>query len=323
MALLAVLISSVLTPFLDTGTTLTAEAMAQRRAVPSSSESGSGVETKSKSGKDFPLKAVSVVVPCYEEALNVRPLCERLFAATKKAGLETELLLVDDYSGQGSKDTQDVVQQLRKEGYKIDVKVRMPEEGKGLSSAVLAGLKMAKHETMLVMDADLQHEPESVPDVAGPILRGEADFAVGSRHVEGGKAENFPLVRQLISFVATALAYPLTPSTDPMSGFFAISKTTFNRGCANINPMGFKIGLELMVRCGCKNVKDVPITFRDREAGESKLTMKQNFYYLQHLAYLYWFKYAPLVVIVFWICIAILYFAGRFVYDTFLLEEQK
>jgi dolichol-phosphate mannosyltransferase len=81
-----------------------------------------------------------------------------------------------------------------------------------------------------------------------------------------------------------------------MSGFFAISRDTFQRGRASLNPMGYKIGLELMVRCRCTKVVDVPITFRDREAGESKLTMKQNLYYLMHLAHLYWFKY-PLQVI--------------------------
>ncbi|CAK9033909.1 Parkin coregulated gene protein homolog (Hypertension-related protein 1-like protein) (PARK2 coregulated gene protein), partial [Durusdinium trenchii] len=228
----------------------------------------------------------------------------RLFAATRKAKLEVELVLVDDFSGAGTEETKAVVQELRKEGYAIDVQVRMPEQGKGLSSAVVHGLRLAKFPVLLCMDADLQHEPESVPDVAGPVLRGEADFAVGSRNVQGGTAEDFPLHRRIISWIATALALPLTPCRDPMSGFFALRKDTFEEGLPRLNPMGYKIGLELMVRCRCQRVKDVPITFRDREAGESKLTMKQNLYYLAHLGHLYWFKHAPLVLLVVFLCLA-------------------
>mmetsp|Transcript_5239 Transcript_5239/g.9859 ORF Transcript_5239/g.9859 Transcript_5239/m.9859 type:complete len:285 (-) Transcript_5239:52-906(-) len=243
-------------------------------------------------------RQISVVVPCYEEQDNVRPLCERLFKTTREAGLTVELILVDDFSGNGTEETKKVVNALQKEGYAIDMLVRMPNEGKGLSSAVVYGLRRAKYATLLVMDADLQHEPESVPDVARPILTGEADFAIGSRHTAGGTAEDFPLVRRVISTVATLLAYPLTASTDPMSGFFSISKELFDKGQGKLNPMGYKIGLELMVRCQCQKIVDVPIQFRDREAGESKLSMKQNLYYLAHLLHLYWFKF-PVQVLLF------------------------
>uniref|UniRef100_A0A7S2R9W2 Dolichol-phosphate mannosyltransferase subunit 1 n=1 Tax=Mucochytrium quahogii TaxID=96639 RepID=A0A7S2R9W2_9STRA len=250
---------------------------------------------------------LSVIVPCYEEALNIRPLTTRLFAATNKAGLETELLLVDDFSGKGTEDSKKVVEELQKEGFKVEILVRMPSEGKGLSSAVVHGMKRAKYGTLLVMDADLQHEPESVPDVAKPILTKRADFAVGSRHVGGGKIEDFPLVRRIISHVATALALPLTTCRDPMSGFFCISKETFDKGKDSLNPMGYKIGLELMVRCNCSRVEEVPITFRDREAGESKLSMKENIRYLVHLFHLYWFKYPGMLILLFVIACFVVY----------------
>lgn len=117
----------------------------------------------------------------------------------------------------------------------------------------------------------------------------QADFTVGSRNVGGGEVKDWPLHRKIISAVATYLAVPLVPQcTDPMSGFFCLSKDTFVRGLPSLNPMGYKIGLELMVRCGCKRVQEIPIVFRDREAGESKLTMKQNLLYLRQLAGLYW-----------------------------------
>jgi len=108
--------------------------------------------------------------------------------------------------------------------------------------------------------------------------------------------EDWPLIRRIISWGATALARPLTSCSDPMSGFFALPRSTLNRA-KSLNPTGYKIGLELMVRCRCTEIAEVPIRFRDREQGESKLTMKQNLLYLAHLARLYWFAYPILVVL--------------------------
>lgn len=80
------------------------------------------------------------------------------------------------------------------------------------------------------MDADLQHDPEYIPQIAGPILKGSADFVMGSRNVTGGKVEDWPIHRKIISWGATNMARPLTSAGDPMSGFFSIHKKTFNQG---------------------------------------------------------------------------------------------
>ena len=240
---------------------------------------------------------LSVVVPAYEEAVNMRPLCRRLFAAADAARLTLDLLIIDDDSGAGTLATERAVSALQKEGFAIRLIVRRRSEGRGLSSAVILGLDEALYDTLLVMDADLQHEPEAMPSVAAPILAGEAEFSVGSRNVGGGKVEDWPLSRRLISWGATALARPLAPCSDPMSGFFCLRRETYRRGArAGLNPMGYKIGLELMVRCRCASVAEVPITFRDREAGESKLTAKQQLLYLRHLAHLYCHAYPFAVV---------------------------
>lgn len=136
------------------------------------------------------------------------------------------------------------------------------------------------------MDADLQHDPVYIPNLVGPIIAGTADFTVGSRYVGGGGVEDWPLHRKIISWGATLAAKPLVDCSDPMSGFFSLRKETLAKARV-LNPLGYKIGLELMVRCGCTNVKEIPIVFKDRQEGESKLTMKQNVLYLLHLSNLY------------------------------------
>ncbi len=245
------------------------------------------------------MKGLSVVVPAYDEATNITPLAKRLFKATERAHIRAELIVADDES-KGSHDTKLAVQALQKEGFDVRLRARKRHQGRGLSSAVLLGFSDARHPVLLCMDADLQHEPEAVPDVAAPVLAGDADFAVGSRHVGGGGLGfKWSLSRRVISAGATLLAAPLTPSTDPMSGFFCLSKETLARGDdASINPTGFKIGLELMVRCGCKRIVDVPITFQERVAGESKLTLEQNVLYLRQLFTLYIFKYGAYALLV-------------------------
>eukprot|EP00656_Telonema_subtile_P010159 TRINITY_DN14854_c0_g1_i3.p1 TRINITY_DN14854_c0_g1~~TRINITY_DN14854_c0_g1_i3.p1 ORF type:complete len:263 (+),score=75.35 TRINITY_DN14854_c0_g1_i3:95-883(+) len=238
---------------------------------------------------------LSVVVPTYNETENIRPLCERLFAAAKDKKISIELLVMDDESV-GSAETTKIVEALAKEKHNIRIHTRTKSEGRGLSSAVLLGFQMAKHETVLCMDADLQHRPEQVPDVASPVLSGKAEYAIGSRHVGGGGLGfEWSLLRRAISKAATILAWPLTSSTDPMSGFFCTTKTVLKRAEGKLNPIGFKIALEVASRCRCNPIQDVPIIFDERVAGESKLSMKQNFLYVQQLLALYWDRYLSLI----------------------------
>jgi dolichol-phosphate mannosyltransferase len=97
-------------------------------------------------------------------------------------------------------------------------------------------------------------------------------------------------LRWFNSRVATVLALPLVAIRDPMSGYFAMARPTFERG-QSFNPVGYKIALELIVKCRCERVVEVPIHFENRRFGESKLTLKQQLLYLQHLRRLYIFKF--------------------------------
>jgi len=225
---------------------------------------------------------VSIVVPTFREAESLPSLIERVAQLRQRSGLELELLIVDDNSRDGTEE----LMRARPEPW-LQLFVRTTD--RGLSQAVLFGLSKARGEQLVVMDADLSHPPEVIPDMLA-ALRGGADFVLGSRYVSGGTtAEGWGLFRYLNSKVATYLARPLTHVSDPMSGFFAIPRSVFQRA-ESPSPLGYKIGLELLVRCRCSNVREIPIHFSNREHGESKLTLQQQLLYVRHLARLYRFQ---------------------------------
>ncbi len=223
---------------------------------------------------------VSVIVPAYREAENLPELIARLGAL--RAQLDIDLIIVNDESGDPSeKAVADTKQPWAR------ISTRTTE--RGLSSAVLHGLSLAKHPYLVVMDADLSHPPEAIPKLIKALEDG-ADFAVGSRYVPGGSTDDkWTFFRMINSKVATAMARPLTKLRDPMSGFFALKRTTFNNA-AKLNPVGYKIGLELLVKCHCKKITEVPIHFASRKRGESKLTLSEQIKYLRHLGRLFSYK---------------------------------
>lgn len=265
---------------------------------------------------------LSVVVPTYNETLNIRPLCERLFKAFRQdkdgSKVSLELLFVDDESV-GTSKTIEIVYDLKKEGFNVGIISRKKSQGRGLSSAVLLGFQKAKYSNILCMDADLQHEPEAVYSVAKPVLKKSAEFSIGSRYCGGGGfGFDWAIHRRLISSVATMLAFGVSKSTDPMSGFFCTRKDVLARRWDRINPIGFKIGLEIMARSNANPVVDVPITFQSRIAGESKLTMKQNVQYIQQLISLYWDMKPVLSMILIIVMFAIVWLLYQRVLVTFL-----
>jgi dolichol-phosphate mannosyltransferase len=224
---------------------------------------------------------VSIVVPALNESANLPSLLERIDCAL--AGRAYEVLIVDDGSRDG---THEVCQQLSRR-FPVQLHVRQ-EPTNGLSGAVLYGLALTRGEYLVVMDADLQHPPEQLPDLLDPLMRGAAEFVLGSRYVAGGSTEGeWGVLRRVNSWIATLLARPFAGHThDPMSGFFALSRTTYLRA-NRLNPIGYKIALELMCKCRVRQVCEVPIHFGTRQAGESKLSMTQQVRYLDHLSRLY------------------------------------
>jgi dolichol-phosphate mannosyltransferase len=225
---------------------------------------------------------VSIVIPALNEAQNLPALVARIADAMGDAA-RYEVIVVDDASTDG---TADVCRTL---WACFPVRLHVREHAyAGLSGAVLEGFARAKGETLVVMDADLQHPPERIGALLAALDEPGVEMAVGSRYTAGGSTSGkWGLPRWINSRVATLLARPFSAGTrDPMSGFFALRRSTLQRA-RTLTPLGYKIGLELMCKCRVRRVAEVPIHFAERTGGESKLTLRQQFKYLEHLSRLY------------------------------------
>jgi dolichol-phosphate mannosyltransferase len=215
---------------------------------------------------------LSVVVPTYNEAGSVPKLAERLHAAL--GARDWELVIVDDGSPDG---TADIAAALAP---RIPTNVVRRAGKGGLASAVIAGFAAARGDILVVMDADLSHPPELVPALLSAIEDG-ADLAVGSRYVAGGRVEDWPLKRQIVSRVACLMGSALVPVRDATSGFFALRRSVIDG--VTLNPIGFKIGFEVIARGRYRSVVEVPYTFRDRELGASKFGRREVGQYVVQL----------------------------------------
>lgn len=221
-------------------------------------------------------KALSIVIPTYNEGENITPLVERIHNAV--SSYDYEILFVDDDS---KDDTADTIEKLS-ERYPVKVAVRKNE--RGLASAVVHGILNTTGQKVLVMDADLQHPPEVIPSLVKAAEDG-ADVVVASRYVEGGGCQEWGLFRKLVSRVSTIIAHiflpPTRPVKDPMSGFFMFDRKVVEN--ARLQPRGYKILLEILMEGEFQNAVEVPFTFVTRDEGESKLNTKQQIEYLRHI----------------------------------------
>jgi dolichol-phosphate mannosyltransferase len=243
--------------------------------------------TSTNSPQDSSLPTVSVVVPTYKEAENIDELVRRVSDTLEEVETLFEIIIVDDASHDG---TAREVERLQREGHPVRLIERTDE--RGLSSAVLRGFHEARGDFLVCMDADLSHPPEALPQVLNAFRTSvDTEMVVGSRYVRGGTTdEKWGLFRRLNSRVATWLARPFTRIQDPMAGFFAVPRQVFQRTVA-WDPVGYKIGLEILVKTGCRKVAEVPIHFADRKRGQSKLSFKEQCNYLRHLLRLGQFKF--------------------------------
>lgn len=213
---------------------------------------------------------VSVIVPTRNEVGNVRELTRRLVTTMAPLGLRWELLFVDD----SDDETPAHIDLLTQETSVVRLVHRPPGERQGgLAGAVVEGFAAAGGGTIVVMDGDLQHPPESVPSLLSPVLNGACSIAVGSRFVEFAHADGLAgpyrrFVSQGSRLVVRSLFPAIWNTSDPMSGFFALSRAVV--ADAVLAPEGFKILLEVLIRGHWDEVAEIPIEFGPRHYGASK-----------------------------------------------------
>jgi dolichol-phosphate mannosyltransferase len=224
----------------------------------------------------------SIVVPTYNEAGGIERLVRTVAGIFKQSGLDGEIVVVDDNSPDG---TGAIVDRLEAEGLPVRC---LHRPGKlGLSSGVIDGWKFARPESVAVgaMDADFSHDATILPRMVNALATGGYGLAIGSRYVPGGGIENWPKRRIITSRVAIALAQPLTPIKDITSGYFLVTRAALDG--VELDPIGFKIGLEVIAKARYGRALEVPYVFTDRIAGESKLNQSEIFNYLKQLGRIY------------------------------------
>lgn len=211
---------------------------------------------------------LSIIIPCYNEIDNVIPLTQALEKAL--AGLEWEVIFVDDNSPDGTiKRVRDIAQHnprirgIRRIGRR------------GLSSAVIEGAMSSSAPIIAVMDGDLQHDETCLKPMVTALQSGKYDLVVASRHIEGGRNDGLANGwRRALSQGGIWITQKLLSSslTDPMSGCFAIRRSCFDERVEALSGNGFKILLDLVLaRSTPLRIHEVPMIFRNRAHGESKL----------------------------------------------------
>jgi dolichol-phosphate mannosyltransferase len=224
---------------------------------------------------------LSLILPTYNEVENIQSIIAILSQLLD--GVipgKYELIVVDDNSPDL---TWKIGSELLPDYPQLRVMRRITE--RGLSTAVIRGWQVARGEILGVIDADLQHPPEVVLQLLQEMERG-ADLAVASRNIEDGGVSEWSWIRRFLSRGAQVLGLMILPEvigrlSDPMSGYFMVRRRSiFGK---TLSPVGYKILIEVAARGKIDWIAEAGYVFRERQAGESKVTWKQYVEYIQHL----------------------------------------
>ena len=222
------------------------------------------------------MNSITVIVPTLNESENIDILLRRLLAVKSRRKIDFDILFVDSASTDNTCDC------VKKWHEPAGVELLSLDKNVGLAGAVIAAVRKAKTTFVLVMDADLSHPPEAIPDLLRPLFENTHDMVIGSRYIAGGSTPDWPLSRRISSKIATIPALFFCDVHDPLAGFFAVQRQRLLELPGTVP--GFKIGLAVLAEYGKDlRVKEIPIEFSDRDFGESKMNRGVAFDYLKQL----------------------------------------
>jgi dolichol-phosphate mannosyltransferase len=225
------------------------------------------------------LGKLALVIPTLNEAGNIPPLIERIQIALARVDIDYELIVVDDNSQDG---TAEIVQ----EHAKLDPRIRLlVRKGKrGLAGAVIHGWNHTDASLLGAMDADLQHPPEILPELLAAMQKGN-DIVIASRYATKNCVTRWNKLRRLISRCTTWATIPLQRKglriKDPLSGFFVVRRECIDG--LELQPEGFKILLEILVKGRIGAAAEIPFQFSQRHSGQSKADIKVALQYFSLL----------------------------------------
>ena len=230
-------------------------------------------------------RTLSIVIPTYNESKNIVKILDSLRTALTRE-MNAEIIVVDDNSPDGTSNTvEEYAKNSKNHDYSIEVIRR--ENKRGLSSAIVTGIQRARGDSVVVMDSDLSHPPQTIPKMVEELRSSDCDIVVASRYVKGGSVSGWPFKRKLISKGATKIAQHGLgiKIKDPMSGFFAFKRHIVNN--IKFDAIGYKILLEILVKARGAKVKEIPYHFIDRTTGSSKMDLSVGVDYLKSVWKLY------------------------------------
>ena len=222
---------------------------------------------------------LAVVIPTLNERENVHPVLENLAKALE--GIQYEVIFVDDDSADG---TADCIREIARSNPYVHVLQRILR--RGLASACIEGMMSTSAPHIAVMDADLQHDERILRQMFAKLISDRLDLVVATRNALGGGMGEFSWHRVILSNLGHRLSrwISYTDLSDPMSGFFVLTRDYLEEVVRSTSGIGFKILLDLVASSKRPlRVGEVPYTFRERLYGSSKLDIVVGLEYLQLL----------------------------------------
>jgi len=220
---------------------------------------------------------VSIVVGLSPDTADLVPFTRRLHHVLDEADWSYELIVVDETQARSIRES---VQKLAGEGYPVRLLLR--HGPRDYSRALAEGLRRARGDLLVCMDADMSHPPEAVPLLLDTLEEDDAEFALGVRYVSRAGAQALTLDRVALSKIGLLLARSFTSASDPLTEFFAVKRPVFKRADA-MNPAGSKLALELLVKAQPGTVRELPISFHPRTYGHGRMSLEELWKFFVHL----------------------------------------